>query len=303
MLIKCNSIIIKIFKIFLFIIFFLISNLTVPADYEFPKCPLKFYWPETVKIKTLPVIAPANDKYLPYLGFPWDITKEGNVIMASDIGFLKWENGWLKSISLINNVKGIDDICIKTNDEFVIIADGKLGYIKDLKFIPQLDLPGKKMKVKMNKDNSLYLWSNLKKDVYFLKNYSADGKVKADSMRILKLFHGDKRIVSVSGDGDKTFIVVGKNIVGLKWGEKPILFYHHKDEIKSIAYEKGNLVFYSTDNNVGFIYNNKAYDFISGGSGELKLYNSILYINFKDIGWLIKIEVEKFYNITKTLEK
>lgn|GEM_PF-1266949 len=193
------------------------------------------------------------------------------------------------------------DFVFLGTEEFVVITGGALGtFIKSgnqerplAQFIPILRLPGKKARVFPGAGASLYLLCSdpekEKEEVYLLQSQG--------SGRIEKLFETNYKIAAVGGDGQNTYLAIGKTVVRLRPEKKEVelIFRHPRLNLTGLEYADENRLFYTTNESVGYIGQKQAYEFAHLARPEIKISGSSLYILLSKTLGIIKIDgIDKF---------
>jgi len=167
---------------------------------------------------------------------------------------------------------------------------------------PFVSLPAENCKIIESTKNGFYFV--VKKDgnfiIYFLGSGSSK-KIAEKSFTIAykEIFKTNKNINSVTGNLNRTYIAVEKNILEINSNEKnlKVLFTHPKEEITDIEYYEGVGIFYSTKNYVGFTGKNTSFDFIKTPDAKLLIKDNFLYVFIKGNTGVLKIKnIKDFIN-------
>lgn len=192
-----------------------------------------------------------------------------------------------------------------SNGEFIVCTDTDLGYLtKDkekikkfiMKFKPVISLPYKDFRIFTGEKNTIYLVGNNPRsnndEVYLLKAVKGKEVLK-------KLFTSRVKIASVAGNGEKTYVAMGRSIVKIISGQKELqkIFVHPTDLITELAFSSNSGLFYATGFSVGFVGSKKNFEFGQYPDCRIRIRNGKLYILLGETYGVLRIQgIRKFKN-------
>ncbi|MCX7941252.1 MAG: hypothetical protein N2555_05735 [Endomicrobia bacterium] len=237
----------------------------------------------------------------PFDKFLFDVTLNKNIICIVKNNFFILTKS-KKDIPVsfrIKNTDIISDMAILEDGSLFLVCDKKIGMVYENGFNKIIDLPYENIKIRKASKDKLYIFAknpqNSRYEVFILYKSGV----------LLKLISTEGEISDVSGDGDLTFVAMGKQIFALLWGERLQFVYETDSRIVSLEFSKLlNGIFYSTENTIGYI--NKKYEgytFIKNETGNIRIKDGIMYIYLnKSKRVLICEPISKFEVLTDTLK-
>ncbi|MFC2048795.1 hypothetical protein ACFLR5_01080, partial [Elusimicrobiota bacterium] len=225
-----------------------------------------------------------------------------------------------------------EDFTWLDNGKFIMIADGSIGELGEMpaddkrsdmglpvmRFNPLLKLPGKGFKVFSSRDNTIYI-AGYNKDRRKYELYKITENVRKGFDAEIVLSSKD-RITAVTGKKNIIYVARGKTVYRMTADGKNIkqYFEHPKNSITKMEYSKSAGLFYSTAKNVGFISDDKLYEFMKTSNANIRLRGNGLFIQlaksygilrisglerFSDVEFLSKEEIKKIKKEKEEKEK
>ncbi|MEW6002835.1 MAG: ankyrin repeat domain-containing protein [Nitrospirota bacterium] len=125
-------------------------------------------------------------------------------------------------------------------------------------------------------------------EVYLLK---PEG-IKPHIRGYRKIFESEEKITAVTGNGDITYVAIGRLIVKVsqKDGSISRLYLHPTEDITEFAYSQEAGLFYATQTGVGFLSDKGALEFLKATSPKTFLQKKTLYVLFPANLGIVAIE-------------
>lgn len=167
-------------------------------------------------------------------------------------------------------------------------------------FQPITELPLYYSRIYKGAGNCVYLVAEdaaTRKTALYLLRPEVDrvsGKTELRNYR--KIFESLESINAVAGDGDTTFIALGKLVVALNQADNKIvpLPAQPDEEVKELAYKQGTGLFYAGASGVGFLGSKRAFRFLETSNARIAVSGLNLYVLFPR-----NLSVVSFDNINK----
>jgi hypothetical protein len=227
------------------------------------------------------------------------VNKEGRPFAVLDntlIGLRYREDSASMSLR-ISGVKTINHLAWMQDGALLIISGRKLGVPTGKGFQTILDLPADGMKIEPASGDVAYLYGGdnplNRRDLYL---YKKGGE-------LLQLLRTPLPIQAISGNGNITFVAMGKSIYLLGMGKPLTLVYQINDEVTSLAMAPPSGLFYSSKRGVGYInQRGKGYLFLRGKGAELTVHLEDLYLFFPDEGIMRYSPISSFERLAHSIE-
>lgn len=188
----------------------------------------------------------------------------------------------------------VQDYVWLDNGELAVCSQDALGFLVNpdepknsvtlFHFEPAIPLVSKNTKLYAGIKNSLYLvgtdFRNGKETLFVIRNPITQGGTKTEKV-MSKLLSIKEEITAVTGDGDTTYVAIGRIITRLKSGDSQAerIFVHSDLDILGLAAIPTG-VFYTTHSSVGFVSfrKKKSLEFLKTPSPQIKLKKGKLYV-------------------------
>ena len=192
-------------------------------------------------------------------------------------------------------------ICTKTAWGFLGKASEKNKKTEEsihtLRFRPVMKLPYKNFRIFPGRKNSMYLvgYNSSKREgeVYLVIQEKQKWNTK-------KLFAIKKRITAVTGDGEETYVAIGRSIIKLSPDKNDIkgIFLHPKEKITGLEFSKESGLFYTTKSAIGYVYDTFGFEFMESPGTQIRLLDKSLFVLLGEIHGVLRIDgVNKFKNL------
>ncbi|RMD83688.1 MAG: hypothetical protein D6820_01940 [Lentisphaerae bacterium] len=177
----------------------------------------------------------------------------------------------------------------------IIMSDGKaMAYpvkgrfpdhgLPELILKPIADLPGTQCRVFAGEDSAVFAACRNKKT-----GKDAVFRFDPGTRSFRKLFESHKRIVSVTGSKDRTFIASGRMVEELRPGGVRIVYVHPRTDIESIQYSRPTGLIYTTATGVGLVKHGKSIEFLQTIRPKVFLKGKDLYVFFWNVSGVARI--------------
>jgi hypothetical protein len=254
--------------------------------------------PEKTKLKFEWALAPVENKQaesagdinarfsVDGVGNPW-LSRDNDMLADMAGGFV------LRTATQFKGFTFLDSGMIYLTDgkylDFMAEPDKKSavkGVIIDVRLQPLAALPAPECAIFPGEGNILYLTGHDghsgTDSVY---TFGGKGSVvktggKGSALCYREIFSAKKPITAVAGDGNKTYIAMGRMVVELTQGPDAVkgFFVHPSEDITGLAYSAKAGLFYSTASCVGYAGANGCIDFIRLAQPAILMRKNSLYV-------------------------
>ena len=174
---------------------------------------------------------------------------------------------------------------------------------------PICDLPAYYSRIYRAAGNCVYLVAedvrSKTSSIYVLRPETASGQGQNELRSYKKIFQTGDTINAVAGDGDNTFIAIGKTVLMHTLADNKITAVPAQptEEVRDLAYKHGLGLFYSTASGVGFLGAKRAFRFIETSHARIALHGQSLMVLFpRNLGVMAFDNIKNLWNYDYKLE-
>lgn len=207
--------------------------------------------------------------------------------------FLHLDNGAL----LFSTVRMLGFMGVSAKPEF-----DKQGY-PILPFQPISELPAYYSRIYKGAGNCVYLVAedavSQKTALYLLRPEIDRVSGKTELRNYRKIFESREPITAVAGDGDTTFMALGKLVVVLNQTDNKLLPVpvQPDEEVRELAYKQGTGLFYAGASGIGFLGAKRAFRFLETSNARIAVHEQSLYVLFpRTLGVVCFDNINKLWN-------
>ncbi len=174
---------------------------------------------------------------------------------------------------------------------------------------PICDLPAYYSRIYRAAGNCVYLVAedarSKTSSIYVLRPEAASAQGQTELRGYKKIFQTGDTINAVTGDGDNTFIAIGKTVLMHTLADNKITAVPAQptEEVRDLAYKHGLGLFYSTASGVGFLGAKRAFRFIETSHPRIALHGQSLMVLFpRNLGVMAFDNIKNLWNYDYKLE-
>lgn len=174
---------------------------------------------------------------------------------------------------------------------------------------PICDLPAYYSRIYRAAGNCVYLVAEDVRSktsaIYVLRPETVSAQGQNELRSYKKIFQTGDTINAVTGDGDNTFIAIGKTVLMHTLADNKITAVPAQptEEVRDLAYKHGLGLFYSTASGVGFLGAKRAFRFIETSHPRIALHGQSLMVLFpRNLGVMAFDNIKNLWNYDYKLE-
>jgi len=174
---------------------------------------------------------------------------------------------------------------------------------------PICDLPAYYSRIYRAAGNCVYLVAEDSRSrtsaIYVLRPESASAQDLKELRGYKKIFQTGDTINAVAGDGDNTFIAIGKTVFMHTLADNKITAVpvQPAEEVRDLVYQAGLGLYYTTASGVGFLGAKRAFRFIETSHPRIALHGQSLLVLFpRNLGVMAFDNIKNLWNYDYKLE-
>jgi len=171
------------------------------------------------------------------------------------------------------------------------------------------DLPAYYSRIYRAAGNCVYLVAedvrSKTSSIYVLRPETASAQGQNELRSYKKIFQTGDAINAVAGDGDNTFIAIGKTVFMHTLADNKITAVPAQpaEEVRDLVYKHGLGLFYSSASGVGFLGAKRAFRFIETSHARIALHGQSLMVLFpRNLGVMAFDNIKNLWNYDYKLE-
>lgn len=242
------------------------------------------------------ILPPAEENSSNARFFGFDVDQEGDAWIGREPRDLLNAS----SRAIFRADRDLNDFAWLENGQFVASSEDELGYLdsESLEFKPMLKFPVRPIRIHPGAGGLLYMVGENQRGGSEV--YSVDlGEPKG---RVVKLLSGAGKVSAVTGNGQWTYVAMGRRVFKLKGASVHPAFTHPSQDILSLAYSPKAGLFYATASAVGFVAE-QASEFMECPGASLRLRGDSLYIFMSRSLAVLRIQGLDGFNTLATEER